>query len=311
MYLVLGYVAIETGSISSVAFSPDGKTVLTGSWDKTARLWDIKPSLEDFQKSGLYASLTTTQKLHYRILTYDQAINLSNANELYEAAEYYNSGNEILEIDERVEYLNNALNLYNKLLTKQKKAKYYTELNNIYTILQELEPANRNTNEQEKILNELMNLNNEEDLLEGADYFYTKGSDSDNDSIKIHYYRRAILLFEKIMKDFPEAEVKEDAIICYNNLSLAQLFTEQYSEALINAKKGLDLKKEEIIYTKLALAYLFNDKFDEAKSIIEDHKNAMVNQISFGEYILNKLEELEEAGITHPDFEKVRELLEQ
>jgi WD40 repeat protein len=23
-----------------VAFSPDGKTVLTGSWDKTARLWD-------------------------------------------------------------------------------------------------------------------------------------------------------------------------------------------------------------------------------------------------------------------------------
>ena len=28
------------GAVRAVAFSPDGKTVLTGSCDKTARLWD-------------------------------------------------------------------------------------------------------------------------------------------------------------------------------------------------------------------------------------------------------------------------------
>ena len=28
------------GTVWAVAFSPDGKTVLTGSVDKTARLWD-------------------------------------------------------------------------------------------------------------------------------------------------------------------------------------------------------------------------------------------------------------------------------
>jgi WD40 repeat protein/uncharacterized caspase-like protein len=31
----------HTGSVSSVGFSPDGKYILTGSWDKTAILWDI------------------------------------------------------------------------------------------------------------------------------------------------------------------------------------------------------------------------------------------------------------------------------
>ncbi|MBA2307058.1 hypothetical protein H0W26_02910, partial [Candidatus Dependentiae bacterium] len=31
----------HTGYVSSVAYSPDGNTVLTGSWDKTARLWDV------------------------------------------------------------------------------------------------------------------------------------------------------------------------------------------------------------------------------------------------------------------------------
>jgi WD40 repeat protein len=28
--------------VAAVAFSPDGQTVLTGSWDQTARLWDAK-----------------------------------------------------------------------------------------------------------------------------------------------------------------------------------------------------------------------------------------------------------------------------
>jgi hypothetical protein len=36
----------HTGSVNSVAFSPDGKQVLTGSYDKTARLWDAASGKE-------------------------------------------------------------------------------------------------------------------------------------------------------------------------------------------------------------------------------------------------------------------------
>ena len=30
----------HSGPISSVAFSPDGKTILSGSYDKTLKVWD-------------------------------------------------------------------------------------------------------------------------------------------------------------------------------------------------------------------------------------------------------------------------------
>lgn len=34
------------GTISSLAFTPDSRTVLTGSWDKTVRLWDVERQVE-------------------------------------------------------------------------------------------------------------------------------------------------------------------------------------------------------------------------------------------------------------------------
>jgi WD40 repeat protein len=34
-------------TVEAVAFSPDGKTVITGSRDKTARLWDVAAALPD------------------------------------------------------------------------------------------------------------------------------------------------------------------------------------------------------------------------------------------------------------------------
>jgi WD40 repeat protein len=58
----------HVGNINSVAFSPDGRSVLTGSWDKTARLWEIKKTHKEFQAGNSYQDLSIPQKNKYGIL---------------------------------------------------------------------------------------------------------------------------------------------------------------------------------------------------------------------------------------------------
>jgi WD40 repeat protein len=56
------------GRIISVAFSPDGKNILTGSWDKTARLWEVKKIHNKFLIENSYQNLSVDQKTKYGIL---------------------------------------------------------------------------------------------------------------------------------------------------------------------------------------------------------------------------------------------------
>jgi WD40 repeat protein len=58
----------HVGRINSVAFSPDGKYILTGSWDKTARLWEVKKSHNKFLMENSYQDLSVSQKAKYGIL---------------------------------------------------------------------------------------------------------------------------------------------------------------------------------------------------------------------------------------------------
>ena len=91
------------------------------------------------------------------------------------------------------------------------------------------------------------------------------------------------------------------------------LFEKKFKEAEKVARVGLELDPQKIfIKTNLGHALLFQGKYDEALKVYKDYADDPPNRgIRTNVYVLLKdFDTLEEAGITHPDIEKVKKALQ-
>jgi len=76
--------------------------------------------------------------------------------------------------------------------------------------------------------------------------------------------------------------------------------------------KALELSPDDAVLIKgnLAHGYLCDNQFDKAKAIYLENKDAKLNdERSFSQAVLDDFKELQDAGITHPDMEKIKVLM--
>ena len=100
----------------------------------------------------------------------------------------------------------------------------------------------------------------------------------------------------------------------YFNLSWYSLFANKPQEAIKAAKKTLELEPEEVsVKTNLVLGYILNNEYKKAEKIYIEWKDKHFpnDERLAKEVFLKDIADLEKAGITHPDFEKVRALLSE
>ena len=65
-----------------------------------------------------------------------------------------------------------------------------------------------------------------------------------------------------------------------------------------------------LIKGNLAHAYLFDNQFHKAKAVYLENRDAKIDdERSFIQMVSDDFKELEEAGITHPDIQKIKALL--
>ena len=97
-------------------------------------------------------------------------------------------------------------------------------------------------------------------------------------------------------------------------LSFYALFVGKPQETIQAAKKTLELNKDAVsVETNLALGYLLNNEYAEAEKIYLKWKgkNFSDDERLCDEVFLADIADLEKAGISHSDFEKVRKLFEK
>ncbi len=99
----------------------------------------------------------------------------------------------------------------------------------------------------------------------------------------------------------------------YLSLAWYYLFDRNPGEAIAASLKALELspRNATMIKVTLAHAYLFDNQFDRAKAIYLENKNAKLrdDERTFRQPVLEDFKELQDAGITHPDIEKIKALL--
>jgi len=98
----------------------------------------------------------------------------------------------------------------------------------------------------------------------------------------------------------------------YGSLGWYQLFNRKPRESITASLKALELSPDEavMINGNLAHGYLFDNQFDKAKAIYLENKDAKLHDgRAFSQAVLDDFKEFQEAGITHPDMEKIKALL--
>jgi sugar lactone lactonase YvrE/tetratricopeptide (TPR) repeat protein len=99
----------------------------------------------------------------------------------------------------------------------------------------------------------------------------------------------------------------------YLSLAWYYLFDRNPREAIAASLKALELSPRNAAMIKVTLAhsYLFDNQFDKAKGIYLENKNAKLRDDArtFSQAVLDDFKELQDAGITHPDMEKIKALL--
>jgi tetratricopeptide (TPR) repeat protein len=99
----------------------------------------------------------------------------------------------------------------------------------------------------------------------------------------------------------------------YIDLGTCQLYNRKPREAIAASLKALELTPANavLIKTNLAHGYLFDNQFDKAKAIYLENKDAKLpyGHETFSDEVLDDFKQFREAGITHPDMEKIDALL--
>jgi len=164
------------------------------------------------------------------------------------------------------------------------------------------------------------NAKDEKGDLDGAIADYTRGIELNPKDSKDYSYRADANAKKKqyaaaINDEQKAIELDPKNGDYYLSLGWYELFNRKPRESITASLKALELSRDDVVIMNirgnLAHAYLFNGQLEKAKAIYLENKDAKLrdSELTFSQVVLDDFKELQDAGITHPDMEKIKTLL--
>jgi WD40 repeat protein len=298
-------------SVTSVAFSPDGKKVLIGSEDNIARLVELKKPVGVFLNEGLSEKISTEQAVKYGILQPDQLESENDMSKLFGGIIFCLSEAKT-QINKKEAYLNTASVLLRKTaksisdgyrksfiscgmeLYKQRPQKFITD---------KVKEANKNSLTSSAVV----------DLRNSYQFYADKCSSLDPVSISMNLPEVMIQIAERLSA--ADTAARKNISFDMAALSWSLLQNRKYRTAMnaIEIAFKTDSTNQFAIMT-LPLVLVLNDHYIEARDAYLKYYKSYAFNPTYGSYkmiYLKDIDELERRGITHDDFEKVKELLKK
>jgi hypothetical protein len=302
--------------VSSVGFSPDGQSILVGLDNGIIRVYPVKMPYLTFNKINKYEKLTSFDKLLYNITDFTNIISSTGENTLLQASDYYI--NEAIQsgISEKNRYLNNAIEICNKLVTENPgKKEYIFNLLRASVYSYATMPTDKIKKKIEKINREIMNLTSIDDLTLSGYAYCSICIKNDMRVDQLGIPTCFLTICRKLLDnpDLPEAERKDISRWC-SYMSLDFIHKKEFFQALefIKLSELSDTANKQM-HILLPMAYIFNNKYDTAERIINEYKNKSLTGIddfkTYREAYRKAIELCEEGSIANLDFAKAKGLL--
>ena len=306
----------DNSYVRSVAFSPDGQHILIGLDNGNIRMYPVKMSFQSFYKKDKYEQLNSFDKLLFNITDINKIKSSENESAILQASEYY--VNEAIQSgsNEKSKYLNNAIDLYNKLLKEYpgKKEYLFNLLRaSIYSYI--TNPTDQTKKEVAKLNEQIIGFTSLEDLTLSAYTYLLICFKNDYTIDQLNIPESFIEICRKILNhpQLTEVERKDVSRWCAfiaRDFVQKKEFTQALHVIQISQLSDSTNKEMQII---LPIVYIFNNQYDKAELIIREFRNKSLTGIdnfkTYKDFYKYAIDLFEEQAITHPDFAKAKELL--
>ena len=282
-------------AVINAVFAPDGTKILTASWDKTAKLFFTPSYINKWINNSNIGILTPSEKAEIDEKdNFDELLLSDNASTVVDYAEWY------LSIWDTVK----ATLLYEKAIQINPRSFNKRILGNIY--------------KQQGNADKYIALFKDEPqvIIEDSIITMVDTSANSNYQSKLNYYIEKAILYERLLELDSSNLNKYDAAENYNSIAWYGLLTKDFKKALKAVMRGIELNpSNEYLYSNLTLCYLLTNQYEKAESLyleyMEKPWSADNTAETYKDIFLGDIKTLEKAGISHPDFEKVKELLKK